>query len=354
VAGKLRNLAKRIGSRLAGVVRRGVAAGRAVVGRVVKAGGAAAGAVARGAVTAGRYAVAGGKAVVRGARTAASKVVAAGKAVVVGAKTMGGAARRTAGKAIRAVRTAAVRTSNRFRRWIGKYGVASELEEEQAASKLSSAAESATSDVGAPSVEQEVTGVGAAKRAAAASTPQQALKELMGEGRYKDYEAYIESLKLAHPELKGIPTEELIALRGYTTSDYQMLNKALRSRDPEELVRLKPYIDKATAALEDMPAHKGTVFRGVRELTPEQLGRYKPGEVITEPAFTSASTAAEQAFAGKVLVVIESETGKSVELVSRYAYEKEVLFPPGTRFRVLAVDKVENDVTRIFLKEVNT
>src|SRR5207237_92466 len=48
VAGKLRNLAKRIGTRLAGAVRRGVAAGRAVVGRVARAGGAAAGAGAHG------------------------------------------------------------------------------------------------------------------------------------------------------------------------------------------------------------------------------------------------------------------------------------------------------------------
>src|SRR5438445_4941777 len=94
VAGKLRNLAKRIGTRLAGAVRRGVAAGRAVVGRVVKAGGAAAGTVARGVATAGRYAVAGGQVIARGARTAVTKGIAAGTAVVKGAVALGSRAIR--------------------------------------------------------------------------------------------------------------------------------------------------------------------------------------------------------------------------------------------------------------------
>ena len=98
VAGKLRNLAKRIGTRLAGAVRRGVAAGRAVVGRVVKAGGAAAGAVARGAAVASRYVIASG-------RAAATTVATAGKAAAKGVVALGGTIRRRISQAANFVRT---------------------------------------------------------------------------------------------------------------------------------------------------------------------------------------------------------------------------------------------------------
>lgn len=179
------------------------------------------------------------------------------------------------------------------------------------------------------------------------------LKDLMGAGKYAECERAIEALKAAHPELRHIPTDNLIAIRGYTTSDYVRLNMALRSQDPVELERLHNYIQSAVAGLEDLPLYRGTVYRGTF-LPPEMIVRYTPGAVIKEDAFTSTSLDRGATFGGNVRFEIDSMHGREVSLLSRYPGEKEVLFSPGTTFRVLSVDKSTADTYYIVLREVSS
>jgi hypothetical protein len=51
------------------------------------------------------------------------------------------------------------------------------------------------------------------------STPEirQEFREFFGEERYAKYAEKIEHLKLTQPEFKNIPTEDLVAVRGYTS-----------------------------------------------------------------------------------------------------------------------------------------
>jgi hypothetical protein len=178
------------------------------------------------------------------------------------------------------------------------------------------------------------------------STPEvrQAFKEFFGETRYAEYAQEMERLKVQRPELRNIPTEDLVAVRGYTSSDYRMINKALRSGNPEELARLDAYIKTAESGLNQLPSHEGQVFRGTN-LKPEVAVSYSPGEIVTERAFLSSSVSKNSAFAGNTEFIIESSNGKRISFLSEFPKEEEVLFSPGTRFKVLLVD--ENPITGV-------
>jgi hypothetical protein len=101
------------------------------------------------------------------------------------------------------------------------------------------------------------------------STPgiRKEFREFFGKERYAEYAREIENLKLKHPELKTILTEDLVAVRGYTSSDYSMLNTALRNGDPVELARLNAYIRTAESGLSQLPSYKGSVFRGTAQIS---------------------------------------------------------------------------------------
>jgi NAD:arginine ADP-ribosyltransferase len=158
-----------------------------------------------------------------------------------------------------------------------------------------------------------------------------------GETRYQTYAGEIDAARRADPELQGVPTEDLVAVRGYTSDDYRELNTALRTGDTAELSRLDAYIRSATSGLNQLPAYRGTVFRGTN-LSDEAAANYVPGATVTERAFTSTSSELGAEFPGNTKFVIQSETGRDVSRLSEFADEEEVLFAPGTQFRVLGVD----------------
>jgi hypothetical protein len=164
------------------------------------------------------------------------------------------------------------------------------------------------------------------------------LRTLMGEARYTEYAEAIEAIKAQHPELAKIPTEDLIAIRGYTAEDYAQLNLALRSGDPTQVARVQEQIQRAVSGLRQLPAHQGQVTRAV-SMTPDMAAPYQPGAVVTEPAFTSAlMPGGTYQRGGNTLFFIESTTGRDVSLIARHVTEREVLFMPGTRFRVVSVE----------------
>ncbi len=180
----------------------------------------------------------------------------------------------------------------------------------------------------------------------------QEFKQIFTNQRYDDYVREVKAVKAKRMELQNIPTEDLVAIKGYTSDDYKMLNTALRKDDKAELKRLEPYIEVAKSGLRQLPSYKGTVFRGTT-LSPEQLARYKQGETITEKAFTSTSLDPNSAFYGNVKMKIESVNGKEISILSNVPQEKEVLFKPNTQFKVLNVeiDKTTN-VRTIYMREI--
>jgi hypothetical protein len=171
-----------------------------------------------------------------------------------------------------------------------------------------------------------------------------AFHEQFGAGRYAKDANYIESLRASHPEWDAIPTEDLVAVRGYTSSDYSLLNEALRSGDPAQVAQVDAYVKCASSGLEQLPSYNGLTVRGV-DLTADQAAGYVPGTNITEQAFTSTTANPATAFSGNTTMTFKSVTGSDVSGLSNYPAEHEVLFPPGTQFKVL--DNVVDPTTGI-------
>lgn len=131
--------------------------------------------------------------------------------------------------------------------------------------------------------------------------------------------------------------EDLIALRDYTATAYDQVNRAFRDGNQEEIARLEPLIRCATSALNQLPAHSGLSWRGAGRVAPAKIARYQPGAVLTEPGFTSAVPHEWGQFDADFSFVIDSFDGRLVAGVSDLSFEDELLFRPGTVFRVWAV-----------------
>jgi hypothetical protein len=171
----------------------------------------------------------------------------------------------------------------------------------------------------------------------------------------------VDALQEIFPALAEIPDGELMALNDYLTVFYPEMNNALRKGTnvdawDEEIVG-------AASALARLPGHEGRVYRGTM-LRPASLERYQPGSIVAEKGFTSTSTDPEvvrtfnSAVDGErvpVTFVIENHgAGKDIAwFAPERDAEDEVLFPPGTRFKVLGrEDDPKTGETTIQLEQV--
>lgn len=143
---------------------------------------------------------------------------------------------------------------------------------------------------------------------------------------------------------------DLESLRDYTGPHYVEINEALRGQRPMT-PELQDQIDAATRALDRLPDHPGTVWRGENApANADYLDAYQPGQIVTNRSFTSADQ--DAAFPGNVQYTIESSHGKGIQHLSQYAStENEVLFRPGTQFEVLTRNE-DNGVIKIVMREV--
>lgn len=132
-----------------------------------------------------------------------------------------------------------------------------------------------------------------------------------------------------------LSSDDLGALADYSGPGYREMNNALRSGEMDASQQIR--IEAVKTALAKLPPYEGPVIRGTN-LPPEILARYRPGEVITEDAFVSTTTNAGVArsptFAGNVEFRILSKTGRDISSFSLFPEEREILFPPGTKFYV--------------------
>jgi hypothetical protein len=140
-----------------------------------------------------------------------------------------------------------------------------------------------------------------------------------------------------------------VAIWAYTCASdgwHFRINGELWDGTPSSEVRR--FTSVLNAALSKMYNHPGTVFRGYAE---EELDfflePYQVGNIREFPGFTSTTKEEALAFYGNILFIIQARTPPfqdrfpDVERFSAVPDEKEVLFPAGTRFRVRAVERVE-------------
>jgi len=162
------------------------------------------------------------------------------------------------------------------------------------------------------------------------------------------------------------------AIRNYTRDkyngpdSYKAVNEPLSGKSAngqkvtvDKLAKTARQINDLSDALSKLPAHQGLVLRGsATPLSPDDIARYEPGEIVVEPRFLSATVDPEQEFSkfgGNAIWAIESKNGRAISDYAddRVAHEKEVLFDKFARFQVFA--KEYNDelgVWVIYMEEV--
>lgn len=115
------------------------------------------------------------------------------------------------------------------------------------------------------------------------------------------------------------------------------------------------------ATLEKLPDYEDIVYRAV-VLANNELQKYidafVKNRILVEHAFisTSKSKLIAYQFSGNCLFRIICRTGKSIEYFAKYGNhhpqnEKEVLFGPNCKFKVLEITN-QNQVTLISMEEV--
>ncbi len=108
-------------------------------------------------------------------------------------------------------------------------------------------------------------------------------------------------------------------------------------------------------ALSKLQSYNFFVFRGIR-YTNSRIEKYKQAleheTPIIEYAFTSTSTRLETAYQfGQIILIIAPKNGKSIENISKFVIEREVLFTKSCQFMVLDI-KQENNYYHITLQEI--
>jgi hypothetical protein len=125
---------------------------------------------------------------------------------------------------------------------------------------------------------------------------------------------------------------------------YMYDSLALSLEQETEKIKENPYAQLLCEAVRSLAPYEGEVYLGVPKLDRSQ---FLPGNVVgRENGFVSASSVwcaatehvKEFTAASKrqgVVFILHSRTGRSISTFSRHAYDLEVIFLPGTRFRVM-------------------
>lgn len=215
------------------------------------------------------------------------------------------------------------------------------------------------------------------RKASGAGPAEQEIAGRIGEGHYLEMLNLAESITQRNgfdprgPELSApMNPEELAAIYGYTTQDFNIINPLRRNLKPGHLIDqewakaqadYRQYNESLEAGLRKMPGYTGTVYRG--GFVPDAvIAKLRQEMKFSDLAFVSTSFS--HGFAGpyQVLIHAKGKNGKDVSSFSIYKdTEGEILFLPGTEFRVLQIiddpsgkpdDKLFPGQTYIVMEEV--
>lgn len=141
--------------------------------------------------------------------------------------------------------------------------------------------------------------------------------------------------------IESLTVTEVICVKDYTVSGFGRLNHSLRSENPGEA---KTFIHVArclASGANKLPAYKGLALRGDKSLPPEEIARYKVGSEQEEGQFLSATEGADvlDQFKGSIETRISAINARRISVLSETTGENEVLFPPGSKYKIIKVSK---------------
>ena len=143
---------------------------------------------------------------------------------------------------------------------------------------------------------------------------------------------------------------ETFCVDKYTGDFFVDINYYLRNGGEPKEEFFEKYRKVMNSALDKLESYKGDVYRGA-DLPSETINKYKKaaetGEPYTENYYLSTSKGEKKAFERNTIYEIKSKSGKQIEELSYFSYEKEVLFREGTQFKINAVyfdEKINRNV----------
>jgi hypothetical protein len=146
-----------------------------------------------------------------------------------------------------------------------------------------------------------------------------------------------EVVALAEADVRLTPGE-VLAIYDYTTVNYTKINGYLLGSNElttKEVETFKKRVEVAKKALANLPSYEGGMtMRGERPWEGYKK-TYVEGKTYTIPIFWS--TGVKMCFTDPLQISVFGKTGKDVQAMSAKAEETEVLFPPGTTFKVITV-----------------
>ncbi|WP_030487838.1 hypothetical protein [Micromonospora chokoriensis] len=144
----------------------------------------------------------------------------------------------------------------------------------------------------------------------------------------------------------------LVAVRAYCAGERALVNQVLRGGGPDsELDRLLLVARSAGYGLRRLPSVLGPVFQhGL--VDPGLAAAYRPGDVLVEPAFVDVDLAPRTGAEEGVRFAIWSVSARRLDGLDTGA-RAAAIFPPGSRFQVLAVDEATPDrAARVLLRDL--
>ncbi|MGI5520037.1 hypothetical protein ACQEUX_03695 [Micromonospora sp. CA-259024] len=178
-------------------------------------------------------------------------------------------------------------------------------------------------------------------------------------GRYDAHARVVARTLAQSPGLRAVAgasgelTAGLVALRAYRDHERDLVNQVLRGGGPDsEVDRLALVARCAAYGLRRLPSVLGPVFRAGPADRRLAAG-YRPGDVLVEPAFVdvdlAAGTGAEETGVRFAIWSVSARRLDDLGSDGRAA----AIFPPVSRFQVLAVDDGTPDqAVRVLLRDL--
>ena len=140
-------------------------------------------------------------------------------------------------------------------------------------------------------------------------------------------------------------------LPGEPDQIYSAMNRAMRVHDHDAVDFWRPLIWQIDRALQELPCHKGRLYRGINVRFSED--DYKAGQKVCWPALSSAS--AEKSVASEFvkgdegsLFFIACTAGRPISRFSKFPDEAEVLFRPNTVFTITSTLYGRSDIGQFY------
>lgn len=174
--------------------------------------------------------------------------------------------------------------------------------------------------------------------------PKEPVKPVGAFSKLNDQQTIAHSDAISKQHVAKLSPEEVKSVAGYTSTDYQWMNKDLRA-GKQPSARDAKYMAKLDSALSKNALEQDTtLYRGRRQLPAD----WKVGAVVTDKAYVSTSVSKQKADNGfavgatPTLIQIKAPKGTKgmfTSATSSFSSEAEYLLPRNTQFKITGVTK---------------